>query len=220
MSGALKHGNTPVTTIFVHCSATQPDWMEGDPLSAKIAEIGRWHEKRGWNKIGYHYVIDRNGEIGKGRDEHVPGAHVAGHNTGSLGICLIGGHGSSENDPFSKNYTPEQELALFNLIEDIKTRAKITKVRGHNEVAAKACPGFNVKRWLKNKPAKPKLTESTTMQASAAQIASGAAGGVTAIAALDGYAQVVALVICAVVVVAGAWIMRERIRKWAKEQGE
>ena len=213
----LKHGNTPVTAIFVHCSATQPDWMENSPLPAKIAEIGRWHEKRGWNKIGYHWVIDRNGEIGKGRDEHIPGAHVAGHNTGSLGICLIGGHGSSENDPFGKNYTPEQEIALLNLIEDIKTRAKISKVRGHNEVAAKACPGFNVKRWLDRKPAKTKVTESTTVQASAAQIASGAAGGVTAIAALDGYAQVIALVICAVVIAAGAWIMRERIRKWARE---
>lgn len=217
MSGALKHGNTPVTSIFVHCSATRADWMEDNPLSAKIAEIGRWHEKRGWNKIGYHWIIDRNGEIAKGRDEHIPGAHVAGHNTGSIGICLIGGHGSSENDPFSKNYTPEQELALLNLIEDIKTRAKITKVRGHNEVAAKACPGFNVKRWLERKPAKPKLTESTTMQASAIQIASGAGAAATAIGALDGYAQLAVIGLAFVVIVAGAWIMRERIRKWARE---
>lgn len=213
----LKHGNTPVTEIFVHCSATRPEWMAGSPLSEKIKEITRWHRAKGWGAIGYHYVIDADGTVGTGRDEHVPGAHVAGHNTGSIGICLIGGHGSSENDPFSKNYTPEQEIALLNLIEDIKTRAKISKVRGHNEVAAKACPGFNVKRWLDRKPAKAKITESTTVQASAAQIASGAAGGVTAIAALDGYAQVIALVICAVVIAAGAWIMRERIRKWARE---
>lgn len=213
----LKHGSTPVETIFIHCSATQPDWMDDDPLSAKVAEITRWHKKRGWLSVGYHWIIDRSGEIAKGRDESLPGAHVAGHNTGSIGICLIGGHGSNENDPFSKNYTPEQELALRNLIEDIKTRAKIAKVRGHNEVAAKACPGFSVKRWLQGKAARPKLTESTTVQASAAQIASGAAGGVTAIAALDGYAQIVALLICTVVIVAGAWIMRERIAKWLRE---
>jgi len=213
----LKHGNTAVNTIFVHCSATQPDWMGDHPLSAKVAEITRWHIKRGFSTGGYHYYIDRNGEIATGRDESTPGAHVAGHNTGSIGICLIGGHGSSENDPFNRNYTAEQAIALFNLIEDIKTRAKITKVRGHNEVAAKACPGFNVKRWLEGKPAKAKVTESTTVKASAAQIASGAAGGVTAIAALDGSAQIVILLICAVVIIAGAWIMRERIRKWARE---
>lgn len=213
----LKHGNTPVTAIFVHCSATQPDWMEGKPLSSKVAEITRWHKNRGWGTIGYHHVIDRDGTVAEGRKESMPGAHVAGHNTGSIGICLIGGHGSSENDRFGENYTPEQEQALLSLIEDIKTRATITKVRGHNEVAAKACPGFNVKRWLEGKPAKKKLTESTTVQASAAQIASGAAGGVTAIAALDGSAQIVILVICAVVIIAGAWVMRERIRKWARE---
>lgn len=213
----LKHGNTPVTTIFVHCSATQPDWMDGQPLSAKVAEIARWHKKRGWGTIGYHWVIDRNGEVAKGRDESMPGAHVAGHNVGSVGICLIGGHGSNENDRFGEHYTNEQEVALFNLIQDISARTNVTHIRGHNEVAAKACPGFNVKRWIEGKPAKKKLTESTTMQASAAQIASGAAGGITAIAALDGSAQIVILVVCAVVIIAGAWIMRERIRKWVRE---
>ncbi len=213
----LKHGNTPVATVFVHCSATQPDWMEDQPLSAKVAEITRWHIKRGFSTGGYHYYIDRNGEIAKGRDEDTPGAHVAGHNTGSLGICLIGGHGSSENDPFLKNYTTEQEIALFNLIQDIKTRANITKIRGHNEVAAKACPGFNVKRWLQGKPAKKKLSESTTMQASAVQIASGAGAAATAIGALDGYAQLAVIALAFIVIVAGAWIMRERIRKWARE---
>lgn len=213
----LKHGNTPVTEIFVHCSATRPDWMEGQSLDAKIREITRWHRARGFGTIGYHHVIDRDGSVAKGRDESMVGAHVAGHNTGSLGICLIGGHGSSENDAFFENYTLEQEEALRKLIAEIKERAQITKIRGHNEVAAKACPGFSVKRWLDRKPARPKLTESTTMQASAVQVMSGAAGGVTAIAALDGYAQIVALLLCAVVMVAAGWIMRERIARWVRD---
>ena len=213
----LKHGNTPVTTIFVHCSATQPDWMENEPLSAKVAEITRWHKKRGWGTIGYHWIIDRDGEIAKGRDEGIHGAHVAGHNTGSIGICLIGGHGSNENDRFSEHYTPEQDMKLRELISQIQERTTIKAVRGHNEVAAKACPGFNVKRWIDGKPAKPKLTESTTMQASAIQIASGAGAAATAIGALDGYAQLAVIGLAFVVIVAGAWIMRERIRKWARE---
>lgn len=213
----LKHGKTPVTEIFVHCSATRPDWMEGQSLDAKIREITRWHRARGFGTIGYHHVIDRDGTVAKGRDESMVGAHVAGHNTGTLGICLIGGHGSGENDAFLENYTPEQEEALRKLIAEIKERAQITKIRGHNEVAAKACPGFSVKRWLDRKPARPKLTESTTMQASAVQVMSGAAGGVTAIAALDGYAQIVALGLCAVVIAAGAWIMRERIARWVRD---
>ena len=215
----LRHGKKPVDAIFVHCSATQPDWMEGKPLSSKITEIIRWHKKRGFGTIGYHHVIDRDGTVGVGRNEAMPGAHVVGHNTGSIGICLIGGHGSNENDHFRDHYTAEQEAALLKLIEEIKTRADIKFVRGHNEVAAKACPGFNVQRWLAKKPPQPKLTESRTMQASCVQIASGAGVAATAIGALDGYAQLAIIGLAFLTIAAAAWIMRERIRKWAKEVG-
>jgi hypothetical protein len=213
----LKHGKTPVTTVFVHCSATRPEWLAGSPLSEKIKEFTRWHRAKGWGTIGYHHVIDRDGTVGKGRDESLPGAHVAGHNTGSIGICLVGGHGSNENDDFLDHYMPAQEAALRALIEDIKTRAAITKVRGHNEVAAKACPGFSVKRWFAKKPPRPALTESTTMQAGAVQILSGAGAGVTAIGALEGYAQLAIIGLAVIVMLAAAWIMRERLRKWARE---
>lgn len=213
----LRHGKTPVTTIFVHCSATRPEWLSGSPLSEKIKEFARWHKAKGWGTIGYHHVIDRDGTVGVGRDENMPGAHVAGHNTGSIGICLVGGHGSNENDHFRDHYTAEQEAALLRLIEEIKTRADIKFVRGHNEVAAKACPGFNVQRWLAKKPPQPKLTESTTIRATAIQMASGAGAVATAIGALDGKAQIVIVLLAAVGIAAAAWVMRERIRKWARE---
>jgi hypothetical protein len=215
----MMHGKKPVDTIFVHCSATRPDWMAEKTLEEKIKEITRWHRGRGFGAIGYHWIIDRDGQIAKGRPEETTGAHVANHNTGSIGICLIGGHGSNESDPFSKNYTLEQEAALRKLIEEIKGRTKIKTIRGHNEVAAKACPGFNVSRWLSNKAPQPKLTESRTMQASAVQIASGAGAAATAIGALEGYAQLAIIVLGFVVMVAAAWIMRERIMKWVKETG-
>lgn len=66
-------------------------------------------------------------------------------------------------------------------------------------------------------PAKKPLTQSTTMQASALQMATAAGGGLAAVGALDGKAQIVALVMVAVVFVAAAWIMRERIRRWTAE---
>jgi N-acetylmuramoyl-L-alanine amidase len=213
-SSEIRHGKKVVDTIFVHCSATRPSWFEGKPLSVKAAEIKRWHvEERKWSDIGYHWLIDRDGSIAQGRKEHIPGAHAQNHNTGSIGICLIGGHGSNENDMFADNFTPQQDHALRTLINDIKSRTPILKVRGHNEVAAKACPGFSVDRWIKNKQPR-KIAESTTMQASAAQVVSGAVGGVTAVSALDGNAQLFALFLCAVVVAAAAWVMRERIKSW------
>lgn len=57
--------------------------------------------------------------------------------------------------------------------------------------------------------------QSTTMQASALQIASGAGAGIAALGSLSGTAQVVALGFAGIVVLAGLWIMRERLRKWS-----
>ncbi len=52
-------------------------------------------------------------------------------------------------DLFRENYSPEQEQKLRELIADIRKRARIRRVSGHNEWAAKACPGFDVPTWLK-----------------------------------------------------------------------
>jgi lysozyme len=59
------------------------------------------------------------------------------------------------------------------------------------------------------------VAQSTTVQASAVQVASGAGAGVAAVSALDGTAQIVALVFAGIVILAALWIMRERIKKWA-----
>lgn len=58
--------------------------------------------------------------------------------------------------------------------------------------------------------------QSTTVQASAVQIASGAGAGIAAVGSLDGNAQIVALVFAGIVIVAAAWVMRERLKKWAE----
>jgi len=66
------------------------------------------------------------------------------------------------------------------------------------------------------KKARANVTQSTTVRASAVQLASGVGSGVVAVGALDGTAQVVALVLAAVIVLAALWIARERIRKWSE----
>lgn len=213
----LKHGNKLVDTIFVHQATTRPEWMEDQSVEAKRDEIDRWHRARGWNGIGYHYVIDRDGKVAKGRDESRIGAHVANHNTGSIGICLIGGHGASMDDPFSRNFTPQQDAALRELIEDIKTRAKIKRIRGHNEVANKVCPGFNVAQWLKEDvPPRTNVAQSKTVQMSATQLVTGVSSGAAAVGMLSGTAQIIAVVVCSIIVLSAAYVMRERIKHWAE----
>ena len=210
----------PINEIIVHCTATRPEWMARRPTDAKVAEIRRWHttSPRNWSDIGYHYLIDRDGTVAEGRPVEKVGAHVKGHNRGTIGVSLIGGHGSAETDDFADNYTPEQDAALRKLLASLKAAHGITKVSAHHDYAAKACPGFDLKRWL-GEPAKPVRTsavQSTTVQASAVQIASGAGGAVAAVGALDGAAQLIAIGGCGLVVLLALWIMRERLRKWGQ----
>ena len=45
---------------------------------------------RGWSDIGYHFVVDKGGNIYQGRPETVIGAHVLNNNTGNIGVCVLG----------------------------------------------------------------------------------------------------------------------------------
>ena len=139
----------PVDEIVIHCAATHPDWMRGQLITAKRKEIDRWHrEERGWRKIGYHHLIDRDGAILPGRAETEIGAGVEGHNRGVIHICLIGGASSAATDPFERNFTAAQDRALRGLIDAIRAETAITRITGHNDHAAKACPGFVVRSWI------------------------------------------------------------------------
>jgi lysozyme len=60
------------------------------------------------------------------------------------------------------------------------------------------------------------LTQSTTLQAASATAVATATSAVTAISALDGTAQLIAIVSAVVAALGIAWMMRERIRKWAQ----
>lgn len=132
-----------VSRIIVHCSAT----TEGKDFT--VADIRRWHLDRGFNDIGYHWVIYRDGTIHKGRDESVVGAHCTGYNTGSVGVCYIGGLAADGKTP-KDTRTPMQKAALLALIKELKTRYHGATVHGHREFANKACPCFDAGTEYKN----------------------------------------------------------------------
>lgn len=217
-----------ITEVFVHCAATRPEWMADATVEDKRDEIDRWHRERWPNGFGYHYLIDRDGSVAKGRPIEVVGAHAKGHNVNSIGVCLVGGFGSNAGDKFLDHFTTEQEDALLQLLSGLEDRFPGVVIRGHNEVAAKACPGFNVREWLDGDrrsvavPAAVKTvertspTQSTTLRAGATQVATSVGAGAAAVGALDGTAQIVALVFVGIIILAAIWIMRERLQKWAE----
>jgi N-acetylmuramoyl-L-alanine amidase len=132
-----------VKKIILHCS-------DSDYGTASL--IRKWHTKeRGWSDIGYHYVItngvqescrpykpEDDGVIQDGRPLEIQGAHVKGHNSDSIGICLIGTH----------HFTAKQLYdALPTLLQILLATYELTyaDVYGHNEFDPhKTCPNFNV----------------------------------------------------------------------------
>lgn len=99
--------------------------------------IKEWHLKRGFNDIGYHYGIDSGGQLFKGRDESVIGAHCKGQNKNSLGVCVFG--------DFTKEEPTNQQLfTLFFLLEFLTKRHKLLSidVHSHKDYGNTLCPGY------------------------------------------------------------------------------
>ena len=133
-----------INKIVVHCSATQ----EGKNISA--ATIDKWHKKRGWRGIGYHYVIALDGSMEYGRPVEQIGAHVKGMNKDSIGIVYIGGveaERGPDGDWVAKDTrTPEQKETLLMLLKVLKKLHPDATIHGHNEFAAKSCPCFDANK--------------------------------------------------------------------------
>lgn len=139
-----------INEIIIHATATRPNWRKGQRTSTKVAEVKRWHVGgNGWSDIGYHYLIDRDGTVAKGRPIERTGAHVKGRNSNSIGVAMFGGHGGTASDQFADHFTDDQLDALNRLIADLQKKfPEITQISGHNQYAAKACPCFSVPAWL------------------------------------------------------------------------
>lgn len=126
-----------ITEIIVHCTATP----QGRPAS--VSEIDSWHRQRGFDCIGYHYVVGLDGGVGAGRPESRQGAHCLGHNAVSIGVVYVGGLDKDGNPADTR--TPAQKAALRTLLALLRRRYPQARIYGHRDFAAKACPCFDAK---------------------------------------------------------------------------
>ena len=147
-----------IDAIIVHCSATKEgrafDWRD----------IDRMHVERGFQCIGYNYVITLDGQVQIGRSLQIPGAHCntkgfsgKSYNRHSIGICYIGGLDAQGKAKDTR--TPEQKKALRELIAKLVKEYPIKEILGHRDTSPdlngdrivepfewiKQCPCFNAK---------------------------------------------------------------------------
>lgn len=108
-----------------------------------VEDIHAYHQRQGWAGIGYHYFIDRNGAVYRGRPDWAIGAHAYGFNSDSLGVCLAGNF--SDTVPYLG-----QLRSLIYLTADLCARSwiDVDAVYGHGYIPGgehdTACPGTNL----------------------------------------------------------------------------
>ncbi|MDA3837588.1 MAG: N-acetylmuramoyl-L-alanine amidase [Candidatus Delongbacteria bacterium] len=146
----MRH-NREINTLIIHCSATE---------FGNKSLFKRWHHARGWDDVGYHYIIlnsyplkkqwyektpnfTSDGKIEKGRPEENIGAHTRLHNDNSIGICLVG----------ERTFTSKQFLSLKRLVEKLQKKYNLKTIKGHYEYdtaqeQGKTCPNIDMD-WLR-----------------------------------------------------------------------
>ena len=146
-----------INLIVVHCSATP----EGKDFT--VNDIDRWHRARGFKKIGYHYVVYRDGTVHPGRAENEVGAHVSGYNNNSIGVCYIGGL-TVDGKKAKDTRTTAQKRSLLNLLIKLRKKYPDAKIVGHRDLSpdlnhdgkiepnewVKECPSFDAKTEYQN----------------------------------------------------------------------
>lgn len=122
-------------------------------------EIRAWHTAppprgRGWRQVGYTDMIHLDGSIERlvpnNEDDIVDPWEITNGATGinsvSRHVVYVGGLG--KNGQPADTRTPAQRTAMATYVQDFVRRFPGVVVAGHNQFANKACPCFDVPKWL------------------------------------------------------------------------
>lgn len=128
-----------IKKIVIHCTGTQAD--------ATIESIKNyWKNELKWKNVGYHFIIDRFGNITQlaNFEQFTNGA--AGYNKESIHIAYIGG--IYRKNEYIDTRTLKQKYALNMLITSICDVYKNIEILGHNQLPniKKACPCFDARK--------------------------------------------------------------------------
>ena len=140
--------------LVLHCTATP----KGREVTAK--QIRQWHTDpvskggRGWRQVGYTDMIHLNGKVERlvdnNEDNNVDPWEITngakGYNSVSRHVVYVGGGTSPEGED---TRTEAQRKALAEYVLDFHEKHPSVWIVGHNEIAGKACPSFDVQEFLR-----------------------------------------------------------------------
>lgn len=136
--------NKNIKYLIIHHTGGTVDNPLADTSHHTFYDVNLWHrtDQNVWLgyysslgfSIGYHYFIDKTGQVTQGRAHTDEGAHCRGHNTESIGICLAGNFDVTSP-------TKEQENSLKTLLLDLKKEYPLASITPHRTFANKSCYG-------------------------------------------------------------------------------
>jgi uncharacterized protein with LGFP repeats len=161
----IKHApeyTTDVQVMFVHHTATSNNYTCAQSASI-VRGIELFHVRsRGWNDIGYNFLVDKCGTLFEGRkggvDRPVLGAHTLGFNAHSSAISVIGNYtaagaparvraviaqvaayklGAYGNSPSGRVVLTSNGSDRFKA----GTRVTLNRISGHRDTGRTECPG-------------------------------------------------------------------------------
>ncbi len=176
LEAEFRSATREITEVVIHWSGT---FLDQD-IGAK--EIHKWHQQAGYDGIGYHYVIRKDGTIERGRPIQKDGAHakVNGHNLRSIGLCLVGGYTVPSEyalyNPLAQqgveSFTNAQQANLFIFLRAFYRVWPGGQVFGHSQTDPDQIdPGFPVGTYIKNNFSKENLTPGNERPLTSTQIA-------------------------------------------------
>ena len=144
----------PLKYLVLHCTATP----KGRDVTAE--QIRHWHTDpvskggRGWQQVGYTDMIHLDGRVERlvdnNEDHNVDPWEITngakGYNSVSRHVVYVGGGISLKGED---TRTEAQRKALADYVLRFHRKHPSVRIVGHNELAAKACPSFDVPAFLR-----------------------------------------------------------------------
>lgn len=132
-----------ISLIVLHCSATREN------QNFTVEQLEACHKARGFDGIGYHYYITKDGTLYPCRSEERMGAHAKGFNAHSIGICYEGG--LDKNGRSKDTRTLAQKVTMEELLHSLCLDFPDAEILGHRDLPGvkKDCPCFDTRKWLK-----------------------------------------------------------------------
>lgn len=160
----MEQNNFPKMIIVHHTGGTDKNPL-ADTSNHTLAIIRESHKARGFydpaskESVGYHWFIDKKGNVAQGRPECRNGAHTTGYNTKSIGICLAGN--------FDATLPTESQIqALTTLLKEVMKRYSIpaSEIYPHRKFTQKTCCGLRLSdTWASELAVKDSVKNTTVV---------------------------------------------------------